>query len=426
MLSDRYGNGLTSSSRPACDAYVAAVDLLLAASPGAEAAFHRAIACDPRLAVAHVGLARALQLRAQPEAAKAAIAGALELSDGLSARERGHVEVMNLVINGKSAPALAAARAHLGDYPRDAMVLAPLTSVFGLIGFSGRAGRELELLELMDALATAYGEEDWWFLSMRAFAQVECGHIDQALTNIERSLARNPLNAHAAHIRGHVFYESGEREPGLSYLSDWWLRYPKEGQLHCHLAWHVALWQLELGHTQEAWEVYHAHLKPGASWGPPINTLSDSASFLFRAELAGEARRPELWREVSTYALTAFATPGVTFADVHGALAHALAGNGEALALIERSAAGPAADMVSALARAFAALNRGAWQEASASMLPIIASHERIGGSRAQRDLIEYALIVALLRAGEAEAARAYLGQRRLGGPHWPIAELRA
>src|SRR5262249_13530707 len=121
MLSDRYGNGLTSSSRPACDAYVAAVDLLLAASPGAEAAFHRAIACDPRLAVAHVGLARALQLRAQPEAAKAAIAGALELSDGLSARGRGHVEGMNLVIHGKSAPGLGAGRRPLCGHSRGAM-----------------------------------------------------------------------------------------------------------------------------------------------------------------------------------------------------------------------------------------------------------------------------------------------------------------
>src|SRR5262249_20611048 len=286
--------------------------------------------------------------------------------------------------------------------------------------------RELELLELMDALATAYGEEDWWFLSMRAFAQVECGHIDQALTNIERSLARNPLNAHAAHIRGHVFYESGEREPGLSYLSDWWLHYPKEGQLHCHLAWHIALWQLELGHAHKAWEVYHAHLKPGASWGPPINTLSDSASFLFRAELAGEPRRPELWGELSAYALEAFPTPGVTFADVPGALAHALADNRSALARLESSASGPGADMVRALARAFGALNHGAWQEAAASLSPIIATHERIGGSRAQRDLIEYALAISLWRAGEAEAARAYLKRRRLGGPHWPLAELGA
>ena len=426
MLSDRYGNGLTTASGAARDAYVAAVDLLLSANPGAEQAFERAIAFDAGLAVAHAGLARALQIQARPQAAKAAIARGLELAPGLSARERGHLEAFGLLIEGKAVEALAAARQHLDDYPCDAMVLAPLTSVFGLIGFSGRAGREGELLALMDSLATAYGEEDWWFLCMHAFAQVECGQIEKALANIERSLAQYPRNAHGAHIRAHVYYESGERSAGLAYLRDWWAGYPKESQLHCHLAWHIALWELELGRAAEAWEVYHAHLRPGASWGPPINTLTDSASFLFRAELAGEARNGELWRELSAYASTSFPTPGVTFADVHGALAHALAGNGEALTQLESGARGPAADLVRSLARAFEALRRGAWAEASACLQPVIASHERIGGSRAQRDLIEYTLALCLVRAGRSGEAHAYLLRRRLAGPEqWPLAGVR-
>lgn len=426
MLSDRYGNGLTTASGAARDAYVAAVDLLLSANPGAEQAFERAIAFDPGLAVAHAGLARALQIQARPQAAKAAIARGLELAPGLSARERGHLEAFGLLIEGKAVEALAAARQHLDDYPCDAMVLAPLTSVFGLIGFSGRAGREGELLALMDSLAMAYGEEDWWFLCMHAFAQVECGQIEKALANIERSLAQYPRNAHGAHIRAHVYYESGERSAGLAYLRDWWASYPKESQLHCHLAWHIALWELELGRAAEAWEVYHAHLRPGASWGPPINTLTDSASFLFRAELAGEGRNGELWRELSAYASASFPTPGVTFADVHGALAHALAGNGEALAQLESGARGPAADMVRSLARAFEALRRGAWAEASACLQPVIASHERIGGSRAQRDLIEYTLALCLVRAGRSGEAHAYLRRRRLAGPEqWPLAGVR-
>src|SRR5262245_14660489 len=427
MLSDRYGNRLSSASAAACDAYVTAVDLLLSANASAEEAFERAIACDPGLAVAHAGRRRTLHSEALPAEPRAAVACALALTAGPSARERGHVEALGLLINGKSADALAAARAHLDDYPRDAMVLAPCTSVFGLIGFSGRPGREIELLGLMDSLATAYGEEDWWFLGMHAFAQVGCGQIDRALAKVERSLALNGRNAHGAHIRAHVYYESGEREGGLAYLSDWWSTYPKDGQLHCHLAWHIALWELELGRAPRAWQVYHQHLRPGASRGPPINTLTDSASFLFRAELAGERREVPLWSELSAYAMQVFPTPGVAFADAHGALAHALAGNDAALSRLETGARGPAGDMVRELARAFAALRRDAWEEAAASLQPLSATHERIGGSRAQRDLIEYALAVCLLRAGRSAEARAYLAQRRLGGPdHWPLAGLRA
>ena len=107
---------------------------------------------------------------------------ALELVPTLTAREKSHIGVFDHLVCGKSPDALTAARAHLEDYPRDAMVLAPCTSVFGLIGFSGRAGREAELLDLMDGLADDYGG-DWWFLAMYAFAQAECGKIGAALAN---------------------------------------------------------------------------------------------------------------------------------------------------------------------------------------------------------------------------------------------------
>ena len=191
-------------------------------------------------------------------------------------------------------------------------------------------------------LAGAYGE-DWWFTSAHAFAQVEAGDIDRALATIERSLALNPRNANGSHIRAHVYYESGERAAGLAYLEEWWRDYPKESLLHCHLSWHIALWRMELGRAHDAWEFYRAHLRPGASTGPPLNTLTDSASFLFRAEMAGEKRDPELWRELSHYATQWFPSPGIAFADVHGALAHALAGNADALARIVDGAKGPAA-----------------------------------------------------------------------------------
>ena len=83
--------------------------------------------------------------------------------------------------------------------------------------------------------------------SALAFAQVEVGDIDRAEATIERSLALYPRNAHGAHIRGHVYYEAGERAAGLAYLEDWWQDYPRESMLHCHISWHIALWQLALG-----------------------------------------------------------------------------------------------------------------------------------------------------------------------------------
>lgn len=422
MLQDRYGFALTTASVEARDAYVAGVDLSLSANAGAEEAFRRAIACDEGLAVAHAALARTLQVQHKPAEAKAAATRARELAAALPHRERSHAVALATVVDGGSLAGLAAVKEHLALYPRDAMVLAPCTGVFGLIGFSGRPGREAELLALLEPLARAYGD-DWWFTSAHAFAQVEARLIDRALPTIERSLALNPRNANGAHIRAHVYYEGGERASGLAYLEEWWPDYPKASLLHCHLSWHIALWRMELGRAQDAWAFYGAHLRPGASTGPPLNTLTDSASFLFRAEMAGETRDPELWRELSQYATQWFPAPGIAFADVHGALAHALAGDADALAKIIDGARGPAKEIVAPIARAFRAFSRADWAGAIAELESVMAAHERIGGSRAQRDLVEYSLVVSLLRAGRTDEARRLLQTRRLAGrtDRWPI-----
>jgi hypothetical protein len=116
---------------------------------------------------------------------------------------------------------------------------------------------------------------------------------------------------------------------------------------------------------------------------------------------------------VSQYAGRLFATPGVSFADVHAALAHAFAGDADALARLVAGAKGPAGDLLAPLAKAFDALSRGAWADAVETLTPMMDAHERIGGSRAQRDLIEYALVVCLLRLGRNEEARALLQTRR-------------
>ena len=57
----------------------------------------------------------------------------------------------------------------------------------------------------------------------------------------------------------------------------------------------------DLEDVDSAMKTYLAGVHPGAAWGPPINVLTDAASFLWRAELAGNARKPALWQEVKRY-----------------------------------------------------------------------------------------------------------------------------
>lgn len=383
------------------DAYREGVDRLLAAKPAPEHAFRRAIDADPEFCLAHAGLARALFLAARIPEAKAAAARARELAPRLPARERTVAEVVLLTIEGGSAKAYALAREHLKQHPTDAMVLAPCTGVFGLIGFSGRKGRERELRALMEELAPHYGEAPW-FLVQLAFSQVETGDTEIARNTIERAVQLDPQSAHGAHVKAHVHYEAGERETGLTYLQHWLPGYAKEGLLHCHINWHIALWQLELGDYEAAKRTYLQGVHPGAAWGPPINVLTDAAAFLWRAELAGHKREKDLWREISAYGSKSFPAAGLAFADVHRALAYAATGDAAALEnvlheLRDRQGAGKlfAGPIVPHLAEAFEAFARKDYQKAVTLIEPHMAEHERIGGSRAQRKLIELTLAAA-------------------------------
>ncbi|MEO8203581.1 MAG: tetratricopeptide repeat protein [Betaproteobacteria bacterium] len=412
MQADRYGLEMSCASQDARDAYVEGVDLFLSANFGSEAAFGRAIAAEPGFALAHAALGRTQQLYARIDAAKASVARARSLSTTLPRRERRNVEIVASLVDGVGAPPLAAALEHLAEFPRDVMVLAPCTGVFGLIGFSGRAGREMEQVRQLDALAGEYGE-DWWFLSTHAFALSETGQVEAGRKLIERSLATYPRNAHGAHVFSHVLYESGEDAAGLAYLEAWMRDFPREAQLHCHLSWHLALWHLEAGNIDAARHIYTSAVRPGGSWGPPINTLSDSASFLWRSQLAGHRNAAAAWGEVRDYALKEFPRAGVTFADVHSAVAYAASADRDALQslvaqLREREAAGKlaAGPVVPALAEAFGAYAGRQWDAAVACIEPVLTQHERIGGSRAQRDLIECTLIAALANAGRDADAR--------------------
>lgn len=412
MLKDRYDNPISTSSATARDLYVSAVDKLLEGAPGITEAFDAVVAEDPGFVLGRAGLARAHHATGNVAKAREIIGEVRQMANGITEREAGHINVFDLLANGKTKEGFAAVVDHVTAHPRDAMVAQTSTSIFGLIGFSGLPGREAEMLAFTSALKPHYGD-DWWYLNQYAFALCETGQVDKADAVIGRSLALNPRNSHGAHVRSHIYYEAGETQLGLSYISDWLEDYDRSAVMHGHLSWHAALWALQLGQTDEMWRRVDADVMPGAALGMPINILSDTASILYRAELAGETVAQEKWREVSAYASRFFPEPGLTFIDYHAALAHAMAGDGDALDKIMSGAKGPAADLLHDAAQAFGAIARQDWPEAERLLTGLMADDARLGGSRAQRDLLEFSLLECLLKQGKSEEARRLLALRR-------------
>jgi hypothetical protein len=292
------------------------------------------------------------------------------------------------------------------------MVLSPATGVYGLIGFSGRQDRNEALAALLDPLAGAYGE-DWWFLGAHGFALTEARGWAAGAPLVERSLALSPRNAHGAHAWAHVLYERGDEADGAAFIDAWLPGYPREAQLHCHLSWHLALFELARGRLDRASEIYLESIRPGVALSPAMPALADCASLLWRG-LAGSEHRAEHWKEVAAFAARSFPKIGIGFGDAHCAVAYAAAGEREALErwIAElsiadaqgRLASGSALPMV---AEALGAFARGDYDEAIRLLAPTV---DRFGGSGTAREPER----TLLRRAGGRGAAAAGLLERRL------------
>ncbi|MDC3003348.1 tetratricopeptide repeat protein [Paracoccaceae bacterium] len=412
MLTDFYGNHLTTSTGLARDSYDIGLRAFLSANYGAQEAFSQAIEADPNFTLAYLGLARAFMSSGQIADAKTALGKARNLLKGTTDREKSHFLCCELLLSGEARKARTAVQNHVSEWPRDAMIAQMSTSVFGLIGFSGEIGRENDLLEYTAKLLPHYGE-DWWMMSMHAISLCETGQTLKSMQLMEKTLNLNPRNANAAHFFAHILYEENEVSAGRDYLAAWMPKYDRRSLLHGHLSWHQALWALHDGDESEMWEIVDASVSNEKGSSLPINALTDTASIYYRAELAGYNVSFERWLKLSEYAEEKFPTMGQSFADIHAALAHAMAGNEEYLTKLVDGNNGFAGDSVPAVAKAWKAISENKWDKAKEELETASSEFERFGGSRAQRDLLEFTYVNVLLRTGKKEAARKTLLERR-------------
>ncbi len=417
---DSRGLPLSTTSDLAAQHYRDGIDLLLSAWPGTAAALDAAITADPDFALAHAARARLHTISAEPSKARARIATAAELvARRGTARERSHVEVLSLAMGGRSAEALTRALAHADTWPRDALILSLPLGAFGLFAFSGMADHDRARVDLCERHVGHFDADDWWFVTYRGWAHVEDGNAGLGRALVERGYQLRRNNANAAHALLHALYEAGAGDEAAMLIADWLPGYDRTGILHGHIAWHWALGALERDDPERALAIYAAHVQPSASAGVPVNVVSDTASFLWRLQAYGHAVPAGLWDEAAAYAGRVFQKAGFAFADVHMAIIAAAVGDRAAVEqrvaaltdLIEAGAlaAGPVVPAICRAALAFAAAD---YAGCARILEPVAAEVARIGGSGAQREMMEDMLLLALMQSGEAVKARALLDQR--------------
>jgi tetratricopeptide (TPR) repeat protein len=417
---DRRGLPFSTTADAAADCYRDGVDLLLAAWPGAEAALDQAIAADPDFALAHAARARlhAVHGESGPARVRVASARACVARRGDN-RERSHVEAIALGIEGQTKRTVDHVLAHLENWPRDAVIFALPLGAFGLFAFSGRADHDQARVDLCERYAGQYGDDDWWFLTYRGWSHTENGDVKLGRAMTQRAFDLRPENANAAHALAHAMFEDGSIADAEAMISEWLPGYGRSGLLYSHIAWHRALLALENDDPERALAIYGCQLRHTRTVAAPVIVVADSASLLWRLLIYGYEVPEASWTDAAAYAEQAFPEVGFAFADVHLALLDAARGDRDALvhrveALERRVAAGamPAGPVVPAVCYAALAFAGGDYAGCVSLLEPVAADVVRIGGSHAQREVIEDTLIVALLRSGEVTKAKALIDRR--------------
>lgn len=420
MHLDTHDLPLSTTSATAAAHYREGLRRMLAVWPGAEGELDAAIAADPDFALAHAARARLHAMNVQPLEAgeRIAAAGALAQAGGTE-RERSHVHILALAIAGRSQEALKAALAHSDLWPRDVLVLSLPLGAFGLFAFSGMADHDQARVDLCRRHAAHFTPDDWWFLTTYGWALAENGEVAPGRDMIERSLLLRRENGNTVHALAHAMFEGGAGEEAEALITGWLPGYDRRGVLYGHIAWHGALVALERGDAEAALRIYADQVQPSVSKNLPINIVSDAASLFWRLQAYGHGAPAGGWAQVADYARRAFPRPGHAFVDAHMALIEASIGDREALgrriaALEEMVAAGKlgAGGVVPAIARGALAFADGDYAACVRILEPAASEVVRIGGSGAQREIVEDTLLVALMRAGETTKARAILHRR--------------
>ncbi|GAB7005988.1 tetratricopeptide repeat protein [Nocardioides sp. AN3] len=406
MKRDPYGNFLTTSDNAAA-AYRRGLCDVLRLRAGAIDHLAESIAHDPTFALGHAALALLGHEMCAPIDVPARMEAAALHAHRASDRERSHVHAVGAHLTGDSRPLVA----HLAAYPLDALLL---STAVPTIAFAGVTEVPEEAWAIVERCRPAYGD-DWWFSGLLAFVRQEQHRYDEAMELAVSSLAIEPGAGHSAHARAHAHYETGDHAAGLAWMHAWVTGDGAATDSLSHFSWHAALHELSLGDLDAVRRRYETQLQPGNALG--CRALVDSGSLLFRWALTpGAADVPPISEVVGVTGRDTMERPATPFLAMHVAVAHLGSGDAGALDRLALWAArhehATQREVVAPLARALALMVTGRCGEAATALATLSGQVRRLGGSDAQREIIEEAQIAALLRADRWDEARTLLDHR--------------
>jgi hypothetical protein len=425
-LNDSRGLPVSTTSSAALEKYELAVSQALGYFGNPLATLDEAIAEDRDFAAAHA-LRADLAVMSSEQGALPLIRETLDAFErfgkNATARECAHTVAARAWLEGDFQRAAHLYGTIAVEYPRDIVALQAAHVIDFYLGDS---------IMLRDHVAQAlpHWNQDvpgyGYLLGMHAFGLEETANYARAEDVGRHALALNARDPWAVHAVQHVFEMQGRIHDGVEWLNatspNW-----AESALAFHNWWHLALHQLELGDIPAALDIYDRLVHPKET--AVALELVDASQMLSRIALRGGTVGSR-WQAVADDWSKLGEGGFYVFNDLHALLAYAFAGREQdsqrMLAAIEKSAAGEGTNAENAravglpIAKAIVAMASGRPSEAVEQLLPVRSRSYRIGGSHAQRDLVQLTTIGAALAAGNGRLARALAAERTEQKPSSP------
>lgn len=405
-----------STTADAANAFNTGLERLMRVQPGAEDDFAKAARLDPSFALAQVALA----FIGHEGGAETDVPGSLERARSAverrgDARERSLVRVFEERHRDPRRFGRDALLAHIAKYPRDVLAV---SAAVPTIAFSGVVDVQAESWSLVEGLAPAYGDH-WWYISLLAFVREEQGRFEEATFLAESAWSCEPSSGHAVHALTHALYETGQHEFGRVWIDHWVAENGRSASHQAHFSWHAGLHELTLLDLGAVRRRYESQLADVTG----VRALVDSASLLWRWRVAitlwpglSNEEPPSIGHLIGQISSNYLQHPKTPFIAFHAAIALAAAVDVDGLeALVAHSEASTElafVEVVAPTARGLAALVAGDDALAVDVLSEVVPQLPRVGGSAAQREVIEDSLLLALVRHGDRHHAIEILDRR--------------
>ena len=418
MTQDAQGHYLSGATVEAVTAYDQAVRAFNLVHGDSIGLFDAAREAAPDFAMAYLGKAWVYAVANDPglmTQATALVETARPLR--LNEREQAHLAALSHLVEGARAAAVAVLDRHLMHYPFDLVAHQAAALIDGFLGrFPWVRDRSARALPLWSKDQPGYGT----LLAFHGFGSEEAGDYARAEDESRAAAELEPLSFWPHHTVAHVMEMTGRPEDGLGWMAAREALWSTPGHMNqVHIWWHKALFHLELGQYDAALALYDGPMR--ATQRALALSLTNATALLWRLDTLG-VDIGERWREQADLWEHHADGKCLVFADIHAAMAELRSGQ---VARVERrleamqqtaasgvEAAGLYRTVGIPVVEGLAAFHRGAYAEAVELLLPVRVDLWQIGGSHAQRDVVDWTLTEAAVRAGQRDVALSLAHER--------------